>query len=273
MQSKAGQFQLILLNLCLFLGSVNYLSRFIPELSALQQLLQSLVKENIEYIWLPHHTNAFERINNAVSQDCLFQFYDISKPLFIECDASKKGLQCILLQPVSGMDEKDLAIASNMSDFLSDIHPVAYTSKSLSDAETHYTNFERELLGLGFGVEHFKCSTYCHHTHIVTDHNPLLPLFGKSLTNTAPQLSRLLLHISEYDLKLHYQPGSKMKLSNALLRQSSHNTKDGNRTEVKDCDISIHELDKLDVTDCKIEKICITTQNDAELWMVIKTHN
>ena len=50
-----------------FLGSVKYLSRFIPELTTLQQPLQSLVKENTEYIWLPHHTDAFEKIKDAVS--------------------------------------------------------------------------------------------------------------------------------------------------------------------------------------------------------------
>ena len=137
-----------------FLGSVNYLSRFIPELSALWQLLQSLVKENTEYIWLPQHTDAFEKIKDAVSQDCLLQFYVVSRPLFIECDASKKGLGCILLQPVSEMNEKDIVNASKMNDFLSDLKPVAYASKSLSDTEIHYANIERKLLGVVFGVEH-----------------------------------------------------------------------------------------------------------------------
>ena len=97
----------------------------------------------------------------------------------------------------------------------------------------------------------------------------MLPLFEKYLTNTTPHLSRLLLLISEYDLKLHYQSGSKMKLSDALSRQSSHTTKDGNKTEVKGLDISIHELEA-DVTDHKLEKISIKTQSDTELQMLIK---
>ena len=97
-----------------FLGSVNYLSRFIPELSTSQQLLQSLVKENTEYIWHPHHTDAFEKIKDTVSQDCLLQFYDVSKPLFIECDALLQGkdLGVFFYQPVSEMDEKDIANTS-----------------------------------------------------------------------------------------------------------------------------------------------------------------
>ena len=41
------------------------------------------VKENTDYIWLPHHTESFEKIKDVVSQDCLLEFYDVSKPLFI----------------------------------------------------------------------------------------------------------------------------------------------------------------------------------------------
>ena len=181
----------------------------------------------------------------------------------------RKDLGCILLQPVSEMNEKNIVNTSNMNHFLSDLKPVAYASKSLSDAETHYANIERELLGVVFGVEHFKHLIYGHHTHIITDHKPLLPLSEKYLTNTTPHLSRFLLHISEYDLKLHYQPGSKIKLSDTLSRQSSHNTKDGSNTEAKGLDICIHAL-VADVTDHKLEKIRITTQCDAELWMLVK---
>ena len=54
-------------------------------------------------------------------------------------------------------------------------------------------------------------------------------------------------------MKLHYQPGSKIKLNNALSRQSSHNTNDDNNTEVKDLNISINELE-VDVTDHMLEK-------------------
>ena len=60
-----------------------------------------------------------------------------------------------------------------------------------------------------------------------------------------------------------------MNISDALSRQSSHNTKNGNNTEVKGYDISIHALEA-DVTDCKLEKICIVMQCDAELQMLIK---
>ena len=46
-----------------FLGSVSYLSRFIPELSCLRAPLQPLVRNNSEFLWLQTHTDAFEKSN------------------------------------------------------------------------------------------------------------------------------------------------------------------------------------------------------------------
>ena len=83
-----------------FLGSLNYLSHFVPGLSSLRTPLQPLVKTNTEFIWLKNHTDAVEQIKKAIANDCLLKFYDILCPLLIECNASKKGLGIILLQPM-----------------------------------------------------------------------------------------------------------------------------------------------------------------------------
>ena len=93
-----------------------------------------------------------------VSEDCLIQFYNPHKPLFVECDASKQGTGCVMLQPDG--------IPTNL-------RPVAYASKGLSEAEQNYTNIERELLGGVFSLETFKCFTSGRKTNIITDHKPL----------------------------------------------------------------------------------------------------
>ena len=76
----------------------------------------------------------------------------------------------------------------------------------------------------------------------------------KSHTNTTPCLSRLLLCVSEFDVQLHYQPGSRMKLSDVLSRQSNHSTEAGNKTEIKGWNISIHEVDT-DISEQKLNNI------------------
>ena len=95
-----------------FLGSVNYLSRFIAGLSQLCKPLQALVKKNGEFVWTTVHDKSFQDLKDMVSEDCLIQFYDLQKPLYIECDASKQGIGCVMLQ-------SDDNIASNTVDGIS----------------------------------------------------------------------------------------------------------------------------------------------------------
>ena len=173
-----------------FLGSINYLSRFIPGLSQLRKPLQALIKKNSEYVWTDVHDRMFQDLKNMVSEDCLIQFYDPHKPLFIECDASKQGIGCMMLQP-------DDNIPTSVNNGIpSNLQPVAYASKSLSKAEQNYAKIERELLGVVFSLETFEHFTSGRQTNIITDHKPLTYLFLKCSANTSPRLARMdALHI------------------------------------------------------------------------------
>ena len=57
-----------------FLGAVNYLSKFIPELSSLRSPLQGLVKKDSEYQWTGTHEQAFQRIKSAVCESTLLSY-------------------------------------------------------------------------------------------------------------------------------------------------------------------------------------------------------
>ena len=163
-----------------FLGSVNYLCCFIPGLSQLCKPLQALIKKDSEYVWTAVHDKAFQNLKDMVSEDCLIQFYNPHKPLFIECDASRQGIGCVMLQP-------DDNIPADVNDGIpSNLQPVAYASKSLSEAEQNYANIERKLLGVVFSLETFKHFTSGRQMNIITDHKPLTSMFSKCLANTSP---------------------------------------------------------------------------------------
>ena len=85
-----------------------------------------------------------------VSEVCLIRFCNPHKPLFIECDASKQGIGCVMLQP----DDRMPADVNN--GIPSNLQPVAFALKSLSGAEQNYANIERELLVVVFSLETFK---------------------------------------------------------------------------------------------------------------------
>ena len=72
--------------------------------------------------------------------------------VIIQTDVSKDGLGVCLLQ--NGK-------------------PIAFALESLIDAETQYTNIERELLAVMYVFEHFNTYLYCCSFMIDTDHKPL----------------------------------------------------------------------------------------------------
>ena len=57
-------------------------------------------------------------------------------------------------------------------------------SRSLTDAESRYSNIERECPAVMFGLEKFEFYLLGRHTFIETDHSPLEQIFKK----TSPKL-------------------------------------------------------------------------------------
>ena len=74
---------------------------------------------------------SFQKIKDLIAKSAAqpFRYYDGTKPVTVQADASQRGLGACLLQ---------------------DGQPIAFASKSLTDTETRYANIERELLAIVF---------------------------------------------------------------------------------------------------------------------------
>ena len=122
-----------------FLGSVNYLSKFIPYLSTQRKPLQDLLKQcavDTEFLWLDNHIDTFNKLKTAICKDFTLKYYDSSLPIFIECDASKKGIGVVMLQLDSAIEN------TSKSDVPNNLRPVFYASKTLTETESNYLNIE-----------------------------------------------------------------------------------------------------------------------------------
>ena len=115
-----------------FLGVITYLSQFIPGLADRAHSLRGLLKKTSDFIWETDHQQEFEQLKNSVTSEACLQYYDRSAPVTLKVDASQKGLGAALLQ-----NEK----------------PVAFGSKTLTDCQSRYSNIEREMLALVFGIQ------------------------------------------------------------------------------------------------------------------------
>ena len=190
---------------------------------------------------VPNHQTCFDKIKEAVCKGVTLKFYDPNLPIFIETDASQNGIGVVLLQPLDSnftLDENNIPTK---------LMPVAFASKTLISAERNYANIECELLVV-LGVLHFKHFTFGNEVNIVTDHKPLVSLLKKSLAVCSSRLSRLILKIVDYTLKVIYQPGRKMVISDALSHLSTHQTPDTKET-VPGLNVTIHKVGVFSNTD------------------------
>lgn len=223
-----------------FLGMVNYLSRFTPNLSALTTPLRALCRKDVTFSWGPEHQLAFNNVKDTIASPTVLKYFDSSKPVTIQVDASLRGLGAVLLQE-SG--------------------PVAYASKALSETEERYSNIEREMLGLVFGLERFHYYAYGRPVNVETDHKPLEAIASKNLVRAPPRIARMLLRIQKYDVKIKYVPGRDIPMADALSRV---NPLKGDH--IKGLDISIHEMYlHLNASPARIEQIKEETAKDTTL--------
>ena len=94
---------------------------------------------------------------------------------------------------------------------------------------------------------------------------PLVSLFRKSLTSALPKLSRMLLHILDYQLDVMYQLRTKMHLSDALSRLTSHND-NSKANSILGLDITVHDAEVfIEISPLSLLKIKLVTRDDPVL--------
>ena len=155
-----------------FLGLVNYLQPFLPDIAAKTTFLREQVSK---WDWTPSTYGAFQQLKQWICKTLLkttLAYYDRSQPLSIQTDASEYGLGAALLQ---------------------NNRPIAFASKTLTDMETRYANIERECLSVVFGLEKFHTYIYGRHITVFNDHKPLEIITKKPIHAAPPRLQRMLL--------------------------------------------------------------------------------
>ena len=99
---------------------------------------------------------------------------------------------------------------------LQDNKPIAFASKTLTNAECRYANIEREMLAVVFGVERFHTYIYGWSFTMEADHKPLESISSKNLADMLAWLQCMMLHLQGYDLTIHYHPGKEIVIPDTL---------------------------------------------------------
>ncbi|CAB0029249.1 unnamed protein product, partial [Trichogramma brassicae] len=186
-------------NIKQFLGLAGYYRRFVKDFAKIAKPLTSLLKADTPWDWTDAQERAFGEIKQILSSTPLLQYPDFNRPFVVTTDASDFAVGGILSQGKIGNDL-----------------PIAYTSRSLTDAEVNYSTIEKELLGIVNAVQQFRPYLYGRKFQIVTDHKPLLWLHN--LKSPTSRLARWRERLHDFDYEMIHKPGRKNANADALSR-------------------------------------------------------
>lgn len=172
-----------------FLGVVNYLSRFIPKYSEITAPLRQLLKNDVEWTWQEGHKTTFKLLKAKLCNAPVLRYYDEKKSIVLQTDASKDGLGACITQ---------------------NSQPIAYSSRSLTEAEKNFAQIEKELLAIVYGMEKYHQYVYGNKVTVQTDHKPLISIVKKEISQVTSRLQRMMLKLIKYDLNVIYVPGKDM---------------------------------------------------------------
>ena len=180
------------------LGMVNYLQKFAKGISGVTQPLRDLIKDDTDFLWDESvHGAAVVKIKKMLSETPVLRYFDPSVPLTLQCDASERGLGACILQKEQ---------------------PIAYASRSLTDAETRYAQIEKEMLAIIFGLKRFDHYAYGRPITVESDHKPLEMINKKALQAAPKRLQRMLLRAQRYEIDIIYKKGCHMYIADTLSR-------------------------------------------------------
>lgn len=121
-----------------FNGMVNYMAKFIPNLSEKMAPLRHFTEKKTEWEWNHEHEEAWNSLKKLLTEEPVQRFYDPSRHIKISSDTSQSGLGAVLLQKYEDSWQ-----------------PIAYGSRSMIDAETGYAQIEKELHSITYACERF----------------------------------------------------------------------------------------------------------------------
>lgn len=192
-----------------FLGIVNFYRRFIPHAARPQALLNEYLvgaKKNDKrpIAWTLETEKAFLECKTQLANSSLLAHPLENAPLALQTDASDASMGAVLEQFCDGRWE-----------------PLGFYSKKLSQAQTKYSTYDRELLAIFSSLKFFQSMVEGRPLVIKTDHKPLAFAFKQRSSKASPRQLRQLDFIGQFTTNIIHVSGSENIVADALSRISS----------------------------------------------------
>ncbi|XP_055527162.1 uncharacterized protein K02A2.6-like [Wyeomyia smithii] len=174
-----------------YLGAVNYYGKYVPEMRKLRYPMDQLLKAGTKWEWNKACQDSFDRFKELLMSPLVLTHYNPQLDIVVSADASSIGIGA--------------RIAHRFPD--GTVKAICHASRSLTPAETNYSQIEKEGLALIFAVTRFHRMLFGRHFTLETDHKPLLAIFGSKKgipVYTANRLQRWALTLLLYDFSIEY---------------------------------------------------------------------
>lgn len=186
-----------------FLGMINQLSKFSPNLADHTQPIRELLGKDRLWVWEDAQQRAFEKVKQALVASPVLSLFNPNLETILSADASSYGLGAVLLQKQTS----------------GDLQPVAFISRSMTATERRYAQIEKEALAFTWACERLSDYLVGLNFHIQTDHKPLVPLFStKDLEELPVRVQRFKMRMMRYTFTISHVPGSDLKIADTLSR-------------------------------------------------------
>jgi len=186
-----------------FIGHITFYCKFAENLSTLIHPLHELVNSS-EWRWTARHQEAYDEVLEEIGSSVLVP-YPLKRPLRLTCDASLVRVGVVIYHI---MEDKTA-------------RPIAFASKTRSDAETNHPQHEKGALTLMFGIKKFFKYLLGREFEIVSDNRAIVAIFGPSTKQkpaTAARLLRWRLLLGAYRYKIVYARGDNIPQADHLSR-------------------------------------------------------
>jgi hypothetical protein len=154
----------------------------------------------VPYVWTVKTQEAFDTLKKSIVTAPVLAMPNIDLPFTVTTDASNYAIGAVLSQDTGDGE-----------------HPIAFMSKTLSNAERGYAVYDKEMFAILESIKLWRPYLSYEKFLVVTDHAPLTRLFKqKGLT---PRQTRWIDTLSEYTFDITYKPGKTNVVADALSRR------------------------------------------------------
>ncbi|GAU44250.1 hypothetical protein TSUD_399960 [Trifolium subterraneum] len=156
-----------------FLGLAGYYRRFILGFSEIALPLTRLTRKGTAFVWDELCENSFNLLKQKLTSAPVLVIPDPDKKYVVYCDASNKGLGCVLMQEGA---------------------VVAYASRQLKPHEENYPTHDLEVAAIIFALKIWRHHLYGVQFALYSDHKRKANVVADALSRKALYASEILMH-------------------------------------------------------------------------------